>query len=101
MEEDSWQTVRRQHRRKKNDKITGTLLPGNGSLKGVGSIFDLYLGRCTLQTFEIDVLSHIRAQCNIETKCEALACSSSYFKAFKKTVQASETENHLSASISQ
>ena len=34
-EEGSRQTVRNQHRRKKNNKITGTLLPGNGSLFGV------------------------------------------------------------------
>ena len=30
--EGSWQTVRCQHMRKKKNKITGTLMPGNGSL---------------------------------------------------------------------
>ena len=66
----SWQTVRRQYRRKKNNKITGTLL--HGSLVGVESIFDLYLGGCATQTSDSDVLSHIRDQCNKEAKCEAL-----------------------------
>ena len=47
----------------------------------------------------IDVLSHIRDQCNIEAKCVALQCSSSYFKAFKITVKTSEKEKILSASI--
>ena len=99
MEEGSWRAVRRQDRRKKNFKITGTLLPGNGSLMGVERPFVLYLGEFAIQTSEIDVFSHIRDQCNIETKREALQCSSCYFKAFKITVKASEKEKLLSASI--
>ena len=66
MEEGSWHTLRRQHRRKKKNKVTETLLSGYGSLIGVEPIFDLYLGGCTIQTSEIDVLSHFRDQCNIE-----------------------------------
>ena len=40
-EEGSWHIVCSQHRRKKKNKITGTLLPGNGSLIGVERNFDL------------------------------------------------------------
>ena len=62
-------------------------------------MFDLYLGGCATQTSESYVLSHIRDQCNNEDKCEALQCSSNYFKAFKISVKASEKEKLISASI--
>ena len=42
-------------------------------------------------------MSHIRDQCNVDAKCEALECSSYYFKSFKITVKASEKEKLLSA----
>ena len=99
MEQGPWQTVRRHHRRKKNNKISGTLLPGNGGLIGVERIFDLYLGGCATHTSIGDALSHIKDQCNINAECEALQCSSRFFKAFKITVKASEKEKLLSASI--
>ena len=98
-EEGPWHTVRRPYRRKKNNKITGTLLPGNGSLIGVERIFDLYLDGCATQTSGSDVLSHIRDQCIVKANFEALQCSSNYFKAFKITVNASEKEKLFSASI--
>ena len=85
-EEGCWHTVRRQHRRKKNNKVTRTLWRGNGSLTGVERIFYLYLGGCTIQTFGINVLSQLTELCNIEAKCEAFQCSFTYFKAFKITV---------------
>ena len=84
---------------KKNNKITGKLLPGNGSLIGVERSFDLYLGECAIQTSVIDLLSHITDQCNLEAQYEALQCCSSYFKAFKTKVKASEKEKLISASI--
>ena len=62
-------------------------------------IFDLFLAWCEIQTSENDVLYHIRAQCNIEAKCEELKCKCVYFEAFKKTVKASEKEKPLRASI--
>ena len=91
--------MRRQHRRKKNNKISGTLLPGNGSLIGAERTFDFYLGGSAIQTAEIDVLSHIRDQCNREAKCDSLQCRSSYLKAFKITVEASKKEKLLFASV--
>ena len=81
-EKGSWYTVRRQLRTKKNNKITGTVLHGNGSLIGMKRIFDLYLIGCAIQTSEIEVLSYIRDQCKIETKCEAPQCCSSFFSKF-------------------
>ena len=56
-------------------------MPGNGYLTGVERIFYLYLSGCAIQTLEIDALSHIKFQCNIEAKSEALEC---YFKIFKE-----------------
>ena len=64
----------------------------------MGRIFHLYLSGCATQTSEIDVLSHIRDQCNIEAECEALQCSYIYFKVFKITVKASEKDKLLSES---
>ena len=77
----------------------GTLLLGNGSLFGVERIFYLYLGVCAIQTAEIGVLSHYRAQFDIEAKCEPLVCNFSYFKAFKIPVKAFEREKLLSALV--
>ena len=71
-DEGFWHTLRRQHRRKKNDKIFGSLLPVNGSLIGMERKFDLYFGECAIKTADIDVLSHNRAHSNIEAKLEAL-----------------------------
>ena len=48
-EEGYWHTVRHQHMRKNNNKLTGTLMPGNGSLIGVEHIFDLYLDGCVFK----------------------------------------------------
>ena len=59
----------------------------------------MYLGGCDYQTSETDFLSHIKEQCNIEAKYEALQSRFSYFKAFKITVKASEKEKLLSAWI--
>ena len=78
-----------------NNKITGTLLPGND---GVERIFDLYLDGCATQTSDSDVLSHIRHQSYIGAKCEEFLCSSNCFKVFKITCKASEKEKLLSAS---
>ena len=55
-------------------------MPGNGYLIGVERIFHLCLSGCAIQTFQIDALSHIKAQCNIEAKNEALECYSINFK---------------------
>ena len=52
--------------------------------------FYLYLDGCAIKTSVIDVLSHINDQCNTEANCEALPCSSGYFKTLKITVKASE-----------
>ena len=98
-EQGPWHTVRRHHRRKKNNKFSGTLLPGNGGLIGVERIIYLYLSGCGIHRSVSDVLSHIKDQCNINAKCEALQCSSRYSKAFKITVEAFEKEKLLSASI--
>ena len=88
-----------QPQEKKNNKISGTLLPGNGGLIGVERTIDLYLGGCATHTSVSDVLSHVEDKCNLNAECEALQCSSRYFKAFKLTVKASEKEKLLSASI--
>ena len=61
-DERPWHMVRGRHRRKKNNKITGTLLLGNGSLIGVERTLDLYLGGCGIQTSVSDVVSHISDQ---------------------------------------
>ena len=87
--------MRHQYKRKKNNKITGTLLPSNG----VERIFDLYLCECAFQTSEIDVSAHIRAQFNVEAKCEALESIYSNLKTFKITFKASEKEKLFFASI--
>ena len=99
MEQGPWHTVRRHHRRKKSNKISGTLLPGNGGLIGVERTIDPNLGGCAIHTSVSDVLSHINDQCNINAECEALQCSSRFFKTFKLTIKASEKEKLLSASI--
>ena len=98
-EQGPWHAVRRNHRRKKNNKISDTLLPGNGGLTGVELTIDLYLGGCATHTSVSDVLSHVEDKCNINAECEALQGNSRYFKAFKLTVKASEKEKLLSASI--
>ena len=99
LEQGPWHTVRRDHRRKKNNKISGTLLPGNGGLIGVERTIDLHLGGCTIHTSVSDVLSHIEDQCIINAECEVLQCSSRYSKALKITVEVSEKEELHSASI--
>ena len=73
-------------RRKKNNKISGTLSSGNGGLICVERVINLYLGGCAIHMFVSDVLPHIENQCNINAECEALRCSSRVFKAFKITV---------------
>ena len=74
-EERPWHTVRCPHRKMKNNKITGTLLPGNGSLIGVDRNVDFYLGGCATQTSVSDVVSHISDQSNMDTKCKELQCN--------------------------
>ena len=86
MEQGPWHTVRRNPRRKKH-KISGNLLPSNGGLISVERTIDLYLDGCAIHTSVSDVLSHVEDQCNINAECEAIQCSSRYFKAFQITVK--------------
>ena len=95
-----WKTIDR--RRKKKEVITGQkkMDSKNCTIKGIGKTLDVYIGRCDASVTSELITEYIESELKVGVVgCLCVSADQSSIKSFKVTVQASDRDKLLEASL--
>ena len=89
-----WTTVQRRRRR---SFITGSKAAASDNFKGVEETRDIYVGRCNSTVSANTITRYVKREFNIDATCECITQRDIEVKAFKVTVNLSESNALLDA----